>query len=141
MNPLTKIFATEEISKAIIALGFNDTCLADHAGFKNFGESDDKMKYKQVVPKNETTWAQLQRKYNMAFFDICPAPVWQQVTDFLRDTYDIDIDITQIRHDSEFRFLFSVMIAGKLVHSGRTVTYNEALEKSVLSAIDLCVKN
>lgn len=137
-NKLSKIFATEEIAKEIIGLGFDEFCLAKHAGFKLFGESPDKLQHKFVHNTDKDgPWTDLQQKYDMPFFAICPAPVWQQVTDWFRDVHDIDIDITKIRHDAEFNFLFSVLVAGKLMDSGRTVTHTEALEKSILSAIEL----
>ena len=128
-NPLDKIFATEEIAKAVIALGFNEPCIGKHAGFKQFGESDDKMQNKFVYNTDKDgIWTELQQKHNMPFFTICPAPVWQQITDWCRDVHDIDVDVVQIRRNSEFKFQYSVMIGGKLSSSERTVTHLEALE-------------
>jgi len=138
MKNLLETFATEEISKDIISIGFTDVCVAKHAGFKQFGEGDDKMQNKFIYNSDLCgPWTELQQKQNMPFFTICPAPTWQQITNWFRDVHDIDIDVTHIRHDPEFKFLYSIMIGGKLVDSGRTITNPEAFEKAVKSAIEL----
>ena len=140
MNPLNKIFATEEISKAVIALGFNEPCIGKHAGFKQFGESDDKMQNKFVYNTDKDgVWTELQQKQNAPFFTICPAPAWQQVTEWFRNTHDVDIDVFRIRRDGKIEFEYSVMVGGKINDTGRMDSYLEALEKSVLLAIN-CVE-
>ncbi len=140
-DKLSQLFSTEEISKAIIAMGFKYTCFASHCGFKQFGEEDDKMQHKQIYFPGLEMWNELQQEYNMPFFNICQALTWQQITDWLRDEHDIDIDVTKIRHDPEFQFLFSVMIGGKVVDSSRTVGHFEAMEKAVKCAIEYKISN
>lgn len=138
MNPLDRIFATEEISKAVIALGFNEQCIGKHAGFKQFGEGDDKMQNKFVYNTDKDgVWTELQQKHNAPFFTICPAPVWQQVTEWFRSTHDIDIDVFRIRREVKIEFEYSVMIGGKISDTGRMDSYLEALEKAVLLAINI----
>ena len=139
-SQLDKIFATEEISKEIIAIGFNEVCIAKHAGFKQFGEGDDKMQNKFVYNSDLCgPWTELQQKQNMPFFTICPAPTWQQITDFFRNNHDIDIDVIRIRRDGKFEFEYSVMVGGKVSDTGRMASNFDALEKAVLLAIN-CVE-
>jgi len=137
-NPLDKIFATEEIAKAVIALGFNEPCIGKHAGFKQFGEGHDKLQNKFVYNTDKDgPWTDLQQKYDMPFFTIYPAPVWQQITEWFRDTHDIDIDVFRIKREGKIEFEYSVMVSGKVNDTGRMGSYLEALEKATLLAINI----
>lgn len=140
ISPIEKIFATEEIAKAVIALGFNETCIGKHAGFKHFNEDDEAMRNKFVHNTDvHGVWTELQQKERTPFFTICPAPTWDQLIDWFRETHDIDVDVIRIRK-GEFNFEYSVMASGKLVDSGRTATRPESLEKAMLLAIDVIKK-
>src|ERR1700741_4133474 len=110
---LTELFATEEISKAILELGFKEVCLGTHCGFKMYGQGDELLQHKQVYMPGIDDLQQLQQTYNMPSFPICPAPMWSQIKIWFMDKYDIDIVVTKVRHDPEFKFEFSVMSGGK----------------------------
>lgn len=140
-DKLSKLFATEEISKAVLDMGIKDLCLAYHCGFKHFGEGDDKLQHKQLCFPGLEVASDLQQKYNLPYFTICQAFTWQQISDWFRDEHDMDIDVVKIRQDPEFKFSFSVMSAGILVDSSRTVEYYDAWEKAVKCAINYKLSN
>ncbi len=138
---LSQLFATEQISKHVLSMGFNETCLASFWGFKHFGEGDDKLQHKQLLFPGFETPNDLQQKYNLPGFPICVAPSWQQITDWFRNEHDIDIDVIQIRQDPEFKFQYSVLYAGKLVDSSRTIEHFDAMDKAVMRAIEYKLSN
>ena len=135
-NPIEKIFATEEIAKAVITLGFNDQCIGKHAGFKHFNEDDSEMRNKFVHNTDvHGVWTEIQQQERIPFFTICPAPTWDQLIDWFRETHDIDIDVIRIRKGG-LNFEYTVMAGGKLVASDRIATRLDALEKAMLLAIE-----
>ena len=140
-DKLSKLFATEELSKAVLAMGIKQQCLASYCGFKQYGEDDDQLKHKQLFFPGLDKVNDLQQKYNTPLFTICPALTWQQISDWFRDEHDMDIDVVKIRQDPEFKFSFSVMSAGILVDSSRTVEHYDAWEKAVKCAIDYKLSN
>jgi hypothetical protein len=140
IKPIEKIFATEEIAKAVIALGFNEQCIGDHVGFKQFGEDDSKLRNKFIHTGIHESRPSIERKENMPLFPICPAPTWDQLIDWFREAHDIDIDVIRIRK-SGLNFEYTVMAGGKLVASDRIATRLEALEKAMLLAIETLKEN
>lgn len=139
-KPIEKIFATEEIAKAVIALGFNEQCIGKHAGFKQFGEGDDKLRNKFIHTSIHQHWSFIERDENTPLFPICDAPTWDQLVDWFREVHDIDIDVIRIRK-SGLNFEYTVMAGGKLVASDRIATRLEALEKAMLLAIETLKEN
>jgi len=140
-DKLSKLFSTEEISKAVLDMGIKDLCLSYHCGFKQFGEEDDKLRHKQLCFPGLEVSSDLQQEYNLPYFTICQAFTWQQILDWFRDEHDMDIDVVKIRNDPEYKFSFSVMSGGKLVDSSRTVEWFEAMEKAVKCAIEYKISN
>lgn len=138
---LSKLFATEELSKDVLAMGIKQQTLAAYCGFKQYGEGDDKLQHKQLFFPGFDKTLELQQEYNTPLFMICPALTWQQISDWFRDEHDMDIDVVKIRQDPEFKFSFSVMSAGILVDSSRTVEHYDAWEKAVKCAIDYKLSN
>lgn len=140
-KPIEKIFATEEISRNVVSLGFNEKCIGIHAGFRQFGEGEDKLRGKFVYNSDvHGPWQELQQKENIPFFPIkfngknLVAPTWDQLIDWFREAYDIDIDVIRIRK-GEFNFEYTVMRNGRLVSSDRVSERRDAIEKAMLIAI------
>lgn len=140
-SKLSKLFATEELSKAVLSMGIKQQCLASYCGFKQYGESYEHLQHKQLFFPGFDEIIDLQQEYNAPLFTICPALTWQQISDWFRDEHDMDIDVVKIRQDPEFKFSFSVMSAGILVDSSRTVDHYDAWEKAVKCAIDYKLSN
>lgn len=146
-KPIEKIFATEEISRNVVSLGFKDKCIGIHAGFRHFGEGDDKLRDKFVYNTDvHGNWQDLQQKMNTPFFPIkfngknLVAPTWHQLLDWFSETYDIDIDVIRIRK-GEFNFEYTVMKNGRLIASDRVSERLDALEKAILIAISELTKD
>jgi hypothetical protein len=112
-------FVTYEIALELKELGFNEECLFWY---------------------NPTSIINLEGQYwrnssNWLNSDQCTAPLWQQVIDWLREKYDINIDIAKICNGSN-NYHFALNLTWEYIEG----TYYKMREQAILKAIEL-VKN
>lgn len=123
---MKKQFVTYEIALKLKELGFNEECFGYytesrllHLGGRTGNIDDVKInkKYVEDICQNDNA---------------CSAPLWQQAIDWLREEHDVIIDVAKIFNGTD-SYHFAINLEWEYF-SG---TYYEALEESILKAIEL----
>ena len=123
-------FCSYEIALALKELGFNEGC------FASFYKDD---KVKEIVSEK---WYD-NNNHRLPDYKIA-APLWQQVIDFFREKYKMEVAATPVylneaigvtKVDSYLPFVDGDYLEDECE------TFYEAREKAVLKAIELCKKN
>ena len=128
---MEKQFVTYKIALKLKELGFDEECLTtfDHEVFniENFG-LDNYTINSNLIDSSIT------------------APLWQQVIDWLRETYKINILIAPIYSSENLKgyvFNFGLITMDNLSEvfkNGKFETFYKAREQAILKAIELCQK-
>jgi hypothetical protein len=120
-------FVTYEIALKLKELGFNEECLCGwEIGYQNIPYLHS--------PHNKNTFGIPNfKKYCHSNKHIIQAPLWQQVIDWLREEYNINIKFeptTQDKHDIFINFNIGWEFY-------KALPYYEAREQAILKAIEL----
>ena len=119
-------FVTYEIALALKELGFDEEC---------FG-----------LYKNEILLRDYETFQWNEFLNCIKAPLWQQVIDWLRETYKINILIAPIYSSENLKgyvFNFGLITMDNLSEvfkNGKFETFYKAREQAILKAVELCQK-
>ena len=117
-------FVTYEIALALKELGFDEEC---------FG-----------LYKNEILLRDYETFQWNEFLNCIKAPLWQQVIDWLRETYKINILIAPIYSSENLKgyvFNFGLITMDNLSEvfkNGKFETFYKAREQAILKAVELC---
>ena len=122
-------FVTYEIALALKELGFDEEC------FGYYSEQHDKTKILYLYQEED-------------YFDEIrlEAPLWQQIIDWLRETYKINILIVPIYSSENLKgyvFNFGLITMDNLSEvfkNGKFETFYKAREQAILKAVELCQK-
>lgn len=125
---MKKQFVTYKIALALKELGFDEKC---------FGWYDNEGRF--FFPSNNTLHTR-NSKVEGRSDNIITAPLWQQVIDWLREEYNIYINVLPITFDTEPTFIFEIISLknGELLNNidGSFLDVNEAREQSILDTIN-----
>ena len=117
---MEKQFVTYEIALKLKKLGFSEECL----GIYYYDDS-----FKRYI---------LEYKNTEEYLVYIPAPLWQQVIDWLREKYDIHIEIQSPDYPLEIDFNWTIHKIQKFgaFHDG-FADYNGAREQAILKALSM----
>ncbi len=87
---MEKQFVTYEIAKEISKLGFNEPC------FDYYLEKNQKFSIKIGITNSKIEKERLKHPYKHEYPNKFAAPLWQQAIDWLREKYDINIEVSTI---------------------------------------------
>lgn len=138
-NYIKKQFCNYEIALKLKELGFDKECLAsyytdDERNYSKNGEYDVRKKLSSSIDfdpfKNDfdNFYKNSDKDYYVA------APLWQQVIDWFREKYDVNIHVYKSVYGG---YGFRI----KETDSYLYFSYEEAREQAILKAIDLCKNN
>lgn len=127
-------FVTFEIALALKELGFDEECICVFDSYKNLRGT--------IIGSIDGDYLK-KDKWDSRL----PAPLWQQVIDWLREIHKINILIAPIYSSGDLKgyvFNFGLIIMNNLSEvfkNGKFETFYEAREQAILKAIELCQKN
>ena len=130
---MEKQFVPYEIALKLKQLGFDDPCLAY---FSNDKYHDLHHNCENVMEGN----------FVINNYNELKAPLWQQVIDWLRETYKINILIAPIYSSENLKgyvFNFGLITMDNLSEvfkNGKFETFYKAREQAILKAVELCQK-
>ena len=135
---MKELFCTYEIAMKLKELGFNKGCLDIY--YDN-GDEDSESNWKLLLEKPKKSFK------NDKEFEIA-APLWQQAIDFLRDEYNLSINVFPISSNRWFYsirkfkiepdFNFEDIVKSPYPPGFAKETYEEAQKLAILNAIELC---
>lgn len=122
-------FVTYKIALVLKELGFDEVCLANA-----YSEREDNF-HLLKVPANNTSLVKL--KYGEAM------PLWQQVRDWLRDVWSLEIRVNNYYNEEFWVELEEVRHPRTIDRFDLMITesfksHNKALESGILKALELC---
>ena len=143
---MEKQFVTYEIALKLKELGFDEKCMASYYTYdiKNF--SKGKYDYRGKFEFDYSTEDQYIVNSNETYY--VSAPIWGQVIDWLREKYNLCIEIQCPQREFDF---YSWTIHEPLgindeeyncqtYEDGFTNNYYKAREQAILKALELCKK-
>lgn len=126
-------FVTYEIASKLKNLGFdNILCFGYYTNKGEYLDTSKKYHKQQSIDDLQ---------------DKCLAPLWQQVIDWIREKYNISLEIFTLSYHNSIQYCFNIK---KLEYTTITVLYKgnvyypsyyEAREQGILKAIELCKKH
>lgn len=119
MQTIQKQFVPYKIALAIKELGFNEMCIATFDEDKDFDLQNFEQNY-DTFPSH-----------------IIAIPLWQQVIDWLREKYDINIVIHKCCH-TDMKGIQTITYTNTGIPWDSVPTFQEAREQAILKAIELC---
>lgn len=130
-------FVTYEIALKLKELGFDEPCFA-HFLYK------DNITYKRAIQlKSDKMLYYCQQNINPynQYKEMCTAPLWQQVFDWLEEKFQLNIQIEYNETQKWWRYdIFDYSKKIDWTTEFEIETKLKAKEKSILKAIELCEK-
>ena len=143
---MEKEFVTHEIALALKELGFDEHCLAYYKPYYEKGVITYPILYSfmQTFDEELETYKSSELDSD-TWKDYLLAPLWQQVIDWFREKYEIDIYPEPTYSLTEYNFKI-ITIQGKskrqeyFKEMNKTYSFQEAREQAILKAIELIKK-
>lgn len=124
-------FVTYEIALALKELGFDEECLGYYYNGNYFLGTNKSFTNSEIELENITKTPAI------------TAPLWQQVIDWFREKYNIQIEILWQGDMDSFCYKLGKFEYGSHSFSEKNwkfTEYNECREQAILKAIELCKK-